>query len=79
MYNDLNISLKIFVLVLVLLLPLPVFGAIESTIQTIDPPILNFSEESNFGETTLERFFLPDPYVVSVTSGGIVDASYLGG
>ena len=39
---------------------------------------LDYSQEPNYGSTALTSGFAPDPVSVSVTSGGDVDASYLG-
>lgn len=40
---------------------------------------LDYSLEAYFGEVELEAGFIPDPYTLDVTSGGSVDASYIGG
>jgi hypothetical protein len=45
---------------------------------TTPPPRLNFGLPPNFGSTTLTSGFVPDPFTRGMTSGGIVDVSYLG-
>ena len=40
---------------------------------------LDFSLDPHYGEQHLDAGFLPDPYRVTVTSGGTVPVSYLGG
>jgi hypothetical protein len=40
---------------------------------------LNFGLAPNYGQIALTSGFVPDPHQVSVTSGGSVDVSYLGG
>ena len=40
---------------------------------------LDYSLDPNYGEQHLNAGFLPDPYRVTVTSGGTVPVSYLGG
>lgn len=40
---------------------------------------LDFSQNPTFGERALSAGFLPDPFTVEVTSGGVVNASYLPG
>lgn len=50
--------------------------------QTTEPaPVatLNFSLPPNFGSVSLTSGFVPDPATVSITSGGGVNVSYLGG
>lgn len=44
---------------------------------TGDSDFLDFSLSPNYGEMDLESGFTPDPYTLSMTSGGTVDASYL--
>ena len=39
---------------------------------------LDFSQSPNFGAVELEAGFLPDPQMVSITSGGAVDVGALG-
>lgn len=39
----------------------------------------NFSSSPNYGSVTLASGFSPDPYPIGMTSGGGVNASYLGG
>ena len=39
---------------------------------------LDFSLPPNYGSTTLQAGFTPDPFSVQLTTGGPVDASYLG-
>lgn len=52
---------------------------ITTTTSTTAPLVLNFSLPANFGEYSLASGFLPDPAEYDATSGGLVDASYLGG
>lgn len=40
---------------------------------------LNYSLSPTFGSTSLTAGFVPDPFTTGVTSGGIVNVSYLGG
>jgi hypothetical protein len=40
---------------------------------------LNFNLPPNYGSTALTSGFVPDPFTVGTTSGGSIDASYLGG
>jgi hypothetical protein len=51
-------------------------------VPTAPPPAasgLNYGLSPNFGSAALASGFTPDPYTVGITSGGSVDASYLGG
>jgi uncharacterized protein YraI len=41
-------------------------------------PTLNYSLPPTFGSTSLTAGFVPDPFSVGITSGGVVDTSYLG-
>lgn len=47
------------------------------TIVTL-PPKLDYAAPANYGEANLSSGFSPDPYSVGMTTGGIVDVSYLG-
>lgn len=40
---------------------------------------LDFTMSPNYGETSLSAGFLPDPFTVEVTSGGMINVSYLRG
>ncbi len=42
-------------------------------------PTLNFSATPNYGSTALTSGFVPDPHNISVSAGGSVNVSYLGG
>lgn len=44
-----------------------------------DSNTLDFNIQPSYGETSLSAGFTPDPYRVSIVSGGSVDAIYLGG
>jgi hypothetical protein len=45
---------------------------------TTAPPTLDYSLPANYGEFALTAGFIPDPAQYDATSGGVVDASYLG-
>lgn len=49
---------------------------------TAPPPVvptLNYSLPPTYGSTALTAGFVPDPFIVGVTSGGPVNTNYLGG
>ncbi|MBN1963656.1 MAG: SH3 domain-containing protein [Anaerolineae bacterium] len=59
----------------------PSVTATATATATATPAVvatLNFSLPPNYGSTSLTSGFVPDPYTVSVTSGGAVNVSYLG-
>jgi hypothetical protein len=55
----------------------------DSTVEPTDAPpgdgVLDYSKMPNYGSVELHAGFQPDPHAREVTSGGRIDASYLGG
>jgi hypothetical protein len=53
-------------------------GLTPSDASSTSAGMLDFSLEPNYGAVALSHGFTPDPHVLPITSGGDVDASYLG-
>ena len=47
-------------------------------VQPVEEVGLDFGQDPNFGGVELESGFMPDPQMVSITSGGAVDVGALG-
>lgn len=58
---------------------LDVFGGFPASTRPPLPPRLDPALDAPFGTISIDPGFLPDPALRSVTSGGEVDVSYLGG
>ncbi len=58
---------------LTMIAPIPTLAIIQPIV-----PHLDYTANANYGTANLTSGFVPDPYSVSLTSGGPVDVSYLG-